>query len=431
MPEPLSFHAAMLAAVSLAEQGRFRTRPNPCVGAVLLKDGQIVASGWHKGPGLPHAEVEALRDAKEKGVDPAACVMVVTLEPCRHTGKTPPCTEAILASGIKRLVVGSLDPNPQASGGAELLRSQGLEVQTGVAPQECADLLDDFLTWQTTPLPYTLLKLASSLDGRIATRSGHSQWISSEQSRGQVHVLRSQVQAVIVGGNTFYADNPRLTCRLGASALPASEPGNPVASGIPATSGVENASGTEGAPCTQPLAVVVTSRLPDATADLHLLRERAESLIFWTTAASAASPRASALRGIGVRVLGLEGQLRSSSSPLNFHAKLNLAQGLADLRQNHNCHYALCEGGGKLGLALLEDGLARELHLHLAPTIFADNEARPLFDGRSPRSVEEALALRLCASKCCGKDIHLTFRPSFAPRCTPEADKAEAPGRLG
>lgn len=399
MPEQHPYHDAMLEAVKLAQQARWQTFPNPCVGAVVMKDNCIVASGWHKGPGLAHAEVEALNDARGKGVDLADCVMVVTLEPCRHTGKTPPCTEAILASGLRRLVIGALDPNPKASGGAELLRSHGLHVETGVALEACTDLLDEFLTWQTTPLPYTLLKLAASLDGRIATRDGHSQWISSEESRATVHTLRQRVQAVVIGGNTFYADNPRLTCR---------------AEGI-----------TEGA--AQPLAVVLTSRLPEPDSDMYLVRERPDSLIFLTTAASAASPRAAALRGKGIRILSLPFVPQTGSAG-GVRAQLDLACGLAMLRAEHACHYVLCEGGGRLGLAMLEKGLARELHLHIAPRIFADNDAIALFDGRSPRRVEDSLSLRLTHTAHCGSDLHLTLRPTCAPQYSDTGDAANNHG---
>ena len=203
----------MLEAVALAGQARWLTRPNPCVGAVLVKDGQIVAKGWHKGPGYAHAEIAALEDAAGKGVNPADCTLVVTLEPCRHHGKTPPCTDAILQSGVRRLAIGASDPNPESAGGAELLREQGLAVETGIALEECLDLIDDFTTWQTTEFPYTIIKLASTLDGRIATRTGNSRWITSPETLTRVHELRQHMDALLVGGNCFYVDNPALTCR--------------------------------------------------------------------------------------------------------------------------------------------------------------------------------------------------------------------------
>lgn len=379
----------MLQAVTLAGKARWQTCPNPCVGALLVKDGAAVASGWHKGPGLPHAEIEALEDARAKGVNPADCTLVVTLEPCRHFGKTPPCTDAILDVGIRHVVVGALDPNPEASGGAELLRSKGVTVETGVAEQACLDSIDDFVTWQTTDLPYTLLKLASTIDGRIATRTGHSKWISSAETRGRVHELRRHMQALIVGGNTFYQDDPQLTCRLGGDSQ-------------------------ELCP-RQPLAVVVTSRLPEAGLSLHLLKERADQTIFWTTVAAAASPKAEALRRKGVRVIGLSSYARPNARGHGMRAELDLSEGLAYLRRDLDCRYVLCEGGGRLGLALLDKSLARELHLHLAPKIIGDNEATPLFDGRAPIQIDEALQLRIADTVASGDDIVITMRPATPP----------------
>ena len=389
----------MLQAVALAGKAKWQTCPNPCVGALLVKDGAVVASGWHKGAGRPHAEVEALEDAKAKGVLPADCTLVVTLEPCRHHGKTPPCTDAILKAGIRHVVVGTPDPNPEASGGAELLRSRGVKVETGIAEQECLDSIDDFITWQTTDLPYTLLKLASTLDGRIATRTGHSKWISSPETRARVHELRAHMQAVIVGGNTFYQDDPRLTCRL------------------------DNA--TSELCSRQPLAVVVTSRLPEAGLSLHLLKERAEQTIFWTTVAAAASPKAEALRRKGVRVVGLPSQARHNVRGHGMRAELDLAEGLTYLRRELDCRYVMCEGGGRLGLSLLDKGLAREFHLHMAPKIVGDNEGTPLFDGRAPVQIDESLQLRITDAIPSGSDIALTLRPAIAPLLSPAPEKRE------
>jgi diaminohydroxyphosphoribosylaminopyrimidine deaminase/5-amino-6-(5-phosphoribosylamino)uracil reductase len=204
-----------------------------------------------------------------------------------------------------------------------------------------------------------------------------------------VHELRKHVQAVIVGGNTFYQDDPRLTCR---SADGASEIG-----------------------LRQPLAVVVTSRLPDVGQPLHLLQERAESTIFWTTAASAASPKAEALRRKGIRVIGLSSQARSQTRGHGMRAELDIGEGLAHLRKEYHCHYVLCEGGGRLALSLLEKGLARELHLHLAPKILGDNEATPLFAGRASMLMEEALQLRITDAAPSGNDIAITLRPGSPP----------------
>ncbi|MDR0827231.1 MAG: bifunctional diaminohydroxyphosphoribosylaminopyrimidine deaminase/5-amino-6-(5-phosphoribosylamino)uracil reductase RibD [Desulfovibrio sp.] len=381
----------MLAAVSLAAKHKFLTRPNPCVGALLVRDGLILARGAHKGAGLPHAEIEALEDARQKGVDPASCTLVVTLEPCRHQGRTPPCTNALLASGIKKVVIGALDPNPEASGGAQILREHGLSVETGVAEDKCLDLIDDFITWQTTDLPYTLLKLASTLDGRIATRTGHSKWISSVESRAYTHKLRQRVQAVLVGGNTFYQDNPRLDARANLQEETEAE-------------------GDQGS-FEQPLAVVVTSRLPDAEQSLHLLQDSTARAVFWTTAAAAASPKAESLRRKGVSILGLPSRILDPEHGPGMRAALDLRAGLVWLRKNLGCHYILCEGGGRLGLSLLDKGLIREFILHLAPKILGDNEAVPLFNGLAPLNIDQSLKLRITQSAPLGPDMMLVMRP--------------------
>ncbi|MDR2669963.1 MAG: bifunctional diaminohydroxyphosphoribosylaminopyrimidine deaminase/5-amino-6-(5-phosphoribosylamino)uracil reductase RibD [Desulfovibrio sp.] len=380
------YFTLMLQAVELALEYKFRTRPNPCVGALLVKDGIAAAHGVHKGAGFPHAEVEVLEDAARKGVNPAECTMLVTMEPCRHQGRTPPCTEAILASGVQRLIVGTLDPNPEASGGAEFLRSRGLFVEVGIAEQECLDLIDDFITWQTTDLPYVLLKLAGTLDGRIAARTGHSRWISSPESREMTHRLRRHMQAVLVGGNTFYLDNPELTCRIGDAHLP------------------------EAGEEAQPLAVVATSRLPDAGQNMHLIQHRATKTIVWTTAAAAAGTKAEALRRHGVRVIGLPSKAGPALRGRGMRAELDIKEGLVGLRRDMDCGYVLCEGGGCLGLSLLDMGLAREFLLHLAPKILGDNEAVPIFDGRAPMHIDQALQLRITDTARCGSDVMLALR---------------------
>lgn len=381
------FAPFMREAIRLARRGGWRTCPNPRVGAVLVRGGEVVARGWHHGAGLPHAEVECLADARARQVDPADCTLVVTLEPCCHHGKTPPCTDAILASGIRRVVYGFRDPNPVAGGGAALLAHAGVVVKGPVLEDECRDLVADFLVWQTTDRPYVLLKLASTLDGRIATRNGISQWISGAESRRAVHGLRAGIAraggAVLVGGGTFRADDPLLTAR-----------------DVP----------EEDMPEQQPLACVITSRLP-APDGARLVRERPKETVFFVTPAGAASAEAQALRALGVRVFALTA---SPGGVPHFSTMLRI------LRQELGCHYVLCEGGGHLALGLLEADLVDEFHLHLAPLILGDNEARPLFTGRMPLDLDEGLRLRLCGLERSGADAHLLFRPrtrSVAPGC--------------
>jgi diaminohydroxyphosphoribosylaminopyrimidine deaminase/5-amino-6-(5-phosphoribosylamino)uracil reductase len=386
MTEPATDYTPfMREALRLAEQGRYAACPNPTVGAVLVRDGHCVARGFHRAAGQAHAEVACLQDAAARGVPAPEATLVVTLEPCNHHGRTPPCVKAILEAGIGRVVIGARDPNPLASGGAAALRSAGVEVVEGVLERECRDLIADFLVWQTTERPYVILKMAATLDGRIAARNGHSQWISSENSRLRVRQWRAGIGqcggAVLVGGGTFRADNPHLTARG------------------------EFAAGA------QPLACILTSHLPGAGENFHLLAERPEQTIFFTPPAVAASDRAEKLRARGVRVLDY------GHGPKDGEGKdgADLPLALSALRRETGCPYVLCEGGGRLALSLLEAGLVDEFRLHLAPKILGDGEAVPLFTGRTPEGMGQALSLRLSGASLCGGDAHLVLRPKNGP----------------
>ncbi|MFH0826216.1 MAG: bifunctional diaminohydroxyphosphoribosylaminopyrimidine deaminase/5-amino-6-(5-phosphoribosylamino)uracil reductase RibD, partial [Pseudomonadota bacterium] len=202
----------MAQALRSARRGLGRTDPNPMVGAVVCKDGVVIGEGYHQAAGRPHAEVEALRGAGEKarGAD-----LYVTLEPCNHHGRTPPCTRAIIEAGIARVWYGMADPNPAVSGGGvHALRAGGIEVEGPILEDHCVRLNEVFITHVTLRRPFVFLKLAMSLDGRIATRTGQSRWITSESSRRRVHLLRDRVSAIMVGIGTVLADNPALTTRL-------------------------------------------------------------------------------------------------------------------------------------------------------------------------------------------------------------------------
>jgi len=370
----------MRSAAELALRGRGATAPNPCVGAVLVQGGKIVAEGWHKAFGGPHAEVECLADARIKGVDAASCTLFVTLEPCNHQGKTPPCTKAILAAGIKHVVVGCGDPNQDvAGGGIEALRAAGVEVTLGIEEALCRDLIDEFIIWQTTSRTYNILKMACTLDGKIAARGGRPQAVSGPQSQQDVHRLRAQAQAVIVGGNTFYGDNPQLTCRLEDLALPADY-------------------------C-QPFAVIVTGKLPNAYSTFNILRQRPQQAIFWTTEYSAQTPLADELRQRGTRIWGLP----ELPGPLGHG--LDFAPAFQRLRQELSCHLTLCEGGGHLGLSLCRQGLMDEFVLYLAPRVLGDREGKSLFAGDAVQSMDQALPFRLAHTVSCGEDLKLTYKP--------------------
>jgi diaminohydroxyphosphoribosylaminopyrimidine deaminase/5-amino-6-(5-phosphoribosylamino)uracil reductase len=208
----------MRQALGLAVRGRYRTSPNPMVGAVLVRDGEVVGSGWHRQVGGPHAEVEALREAGERS---RGATLYVTLEPCSHFGRTPPCVDAVLAAGIAKVVACHGDPDPRVSGrGFAKLREAGVEVEVGVLAAEAIRLNFRFLVAATLRRPAVTLKWAMSLDGRIATATGQSQWISSPQGRRWALALREEHDAILVGSGTVLADDPRLDRRLGLAAGP-------------------------------------------------------------------------------------------------------------------------------------------------------------------------------------------------------------------
>ena len=204
--------AYMKTALRLAARGAGRVSPNPMVGAVVVRRGEIVGRGYHRRLGGPHGEVEALRDAGEKA---RGATLYVTLEPCNHQGRTPPCTQAVLEGGVHRVVIATLDPNPQVTGGgAAHLAAQGLKVEIGLLEAEARRLNAAWFKWVTTGLPLVIAKAACSLDGRIATATGHSQWLTGEAARNFGHRLRHRTDAILVGLGTVLADDPQLTARL-------------------------------------------------------------------------------------------------------------------------------------------------------------------------------------------------------------------------
>lgn len=363
----------MARAVELAYRGRGATAPNPCVGAVLVRDGEVAAEGWHQRYGGPHAERECLADARAKGIDPRGMTMYVTLEPCNHTGKTPPCTDALIEAGVAEVVVGAMDPNPVAAGGAARLARHGVTVTTGVLEQECLDLTADFRLWQDTHSPFNILKMAATLDGKIASRFRRPEAVSCPESFARVQELRARVGAVVVGGGTFLADNPSLTCRL-----------DPLPDGF-----------------VQPYAVIVASRLPERPEQFALLRDRPERTVFLTTLDSARSPLADHLRERGTSVWPLPG------SP----GCLNLATGFERLRYDLGCHYTLIEGGGRLALHCLAQGLADEILHFVAPRVLGDDQAPAAYAGRSAAPMSETMDLRIIRTERSGTDLLLTMRP--------------------
>jgi len=334
----------MKLALAEGYRGKGKTLPNPAVGAVLVKDGRVVSTGYHERAGLPHAERIAIEKA---GREARGATLFVTLEPCNHHGRTPPCTEAIIRAGIKKVVVGVRDPNPVASGGIERLREAGIEVEVGVLERECFELIDDFVANLNSERPFVSLKLALTLDGALADSRGTSKWITGEEARAFVHRLRSYHNAVMVGIGTVLKDDPLLTVRE-----------YPVEK--------------------QPLAVVVDPSLK-IPLNCRLIKKRASELVVVTAQSSLLSYKAGVLKDLGVRlvpVFGAEGIL-------------DLKEGLVALRRELSVYSVMCEGGSTLAGYLLKEELIDKLYLFYAPKVLGGGEFLPAFGG-SPAVLEEA-----------------------------------------
>ncbi len=314
-------HGYMAQALQLAEKGLYGTSPNPRVGCVLVRDGQVVGSGWHERAGEPHAEINALAAA---GTAARGATAYLTLEPCSHHGRTPPCAEALIKAGVARLVAAIPDPNPLVSGrGCTLMEEAGITVQTGLMEAEARELNIGFITRMTHSRPWVRMKIAASLDGKTALNNGVSQWITSEHARRDAHRLRARSCAVMTGIGTVLADDPQLTVRH-----------------------IETSR--------QPLSVVVDSRL-EIPVDAGLLRGAGE-LIFTATASEG---KIMALHDMGARTIVLP----------NENENVDLAgmmRRLADFEINE----VLVEAGCRLNGALINAGLVDELD-HLSRPVSA------------------------------------------------------------
>lgn len=323
----------MAATLALSRRYWGLSSPNPAVGALVVNHDRVVGQGVHQQPGQPHGEPLALAQAGELA---KGATLYVNLEPCNHHGRTPPCTRAILAAGIKRVVYGAGDPNPEAGGGAVFLAAQGLEVLGGVLREKCEHEHRFFLTHQQLKRPHVIMKSAASLDGRIATVDGESQWISSEKARAKTHWLRGRVDALMVGMGTMRADDPRLTCRL---------PGRHK----------------------QPLKVVVDSKL-SLSLQAKVLDAPGKCLVACVAADDQVKVKALEQRGAMVWPVGAD-----------KHGRVDLAELLKRLG-SHDISSLMVEGGGELNFALAENGLLDELWLVLAPMLLGGRNA-PSFMG--------------------------------------------------
>ena len=418
--------ACMRRAIELARGGAGWTNPNPLVGAVIAKDGCVIGEGFHERCGQAHAERNALADCKARGNDPAGATLYVTLEPCCHTGKQPPCTDAVIEAGIARVLVGSRDPNPLVAGkGNALLREAGIEVVEDVLRSECDELNPVFFHFITTKRPFVVAKWAMTLDGKIATRTGDSQWVSCAESRADVHELRHRFAAIMVGKGTALADNPSLTARRNE---PSNQPLRVVVDSqlaLPLESKLVKTAHDVG--------VLVATALPEDAQKAQLLREAGVEVVSVPAFASApAEPEtmrestaaAEPERGLATAAepapvanattaaaTGLESASpvpTSDTTRATFSPKVDLAA-LMDELGARGIDSVLVEGGGTLHGALFEAGLVNHVVVYLAPKVVGGADAKSPVEGAGVSLMADAFELGSPSVERFGADLKLTY----------------------
>ncbi|MGO8925864.1 MAG: bifunctional diaminohydroxyphosphoribosylaminopyrimidine deaminase/5-amino-6-(5-phosphoribosylamino)uracil reductase RibD [Limisphaerales bacterium] len=363
----------MRLALRLARRGYGATSPNPMVGAVLVKGNRIIGRGWHHGAGEPHAEIEALRDAQARGHNVIGATLYVTLEPCCTQGRTPPCTDAIRAAGIRRVVAGTIDPNPRHAGrGFKILRRAGIAVAHGVMAKECERLNEAFNHWIVRRTPLVTVKASMTLDGKIATASGESRWITGEKARAYGMKLRQGADAILVGINTVLADNPSLTVRN-------QKDGNRRPKET--RSANSEALGTKPADLSHPLRRIVLDARGRTPPEAKVASDECAGLT--TIVVSKLAPTR--------RLAALAKQVRVLLAP-NSKGKINLPWLLKKLGAE-NVTSLLVEGGGEVNASFLLQGLARRVTFFYAPKILGGRGSRRAVAGEGARTLAESLSL--------------------------------------
>lgn len=351
--------------LELAAKARGWTSPNPMVGAVIVRDGRVVGEGFHRRAGLPHAEIEALLAAGEAA---RGSTLYVNLEPCSHTGRTGPCTEAIVSAGVRRVVAAMADPNPLVSGkGFARLKESGVEVEFGVLETEAHRLNEAFIKFITTRRPFVILKTAMSLDGKIATATGESKWITGEAARGYVHQLRNTCDAVLVGIGTVLKDDPALTTRV-----------------------------PEGG--RDPVRVVVDSRARTPL-EARVLNRQSEAAAFIAVTGMAPPERMAALRQAGAEVLVCG---PGPAVDLKFLLSALAEREIASI---------VVEGGSAVNASFLLQGLVDKLVWFIAPLIIGGREAIGPVGGTGVRSLAKAIRLREMNVRQLGNDLCIEGYP--------------------
>ncbi len=352
----------MKMALDLAQKGKGNVNPNPLVGAVVVKNGNIVGQGYHKFYGGPHAEIYALKQAGEKA---QSADIYVSLEPCSHYGKTPPCVEAILNAGIKRVIVAMEDPNPLVAGkGVEFLRKNGVEVVTKVLEDKSKELNEIFIKYIKEKIPFVILKTATTLDGKIATVTGESMWITGDRSREYVHILRNKVMGIMVGIGTVIKDNPLLTTRL------------PEGEGK------------------SPKAIIIDSklRIPINSKILETLDKR-EIIIGCTEECDEDKKKILEEKGVKIIV-----------TPKNRLDRVDLKYLISELGKME-IDSVLLEGGSELNFSALSCGIVDKIMCFIAPKILGGNMAKTCVGGKGLEKLSEAILIKEMSYKSIGEDL--------------------------
>jgi len=340
----------MNIALDLAAKGTGYTSPNPMVGAVLVKDGEIIGKGWHESVGGPHAEVNAIDNAGDLA---KGATLFVTLEPCNHQGRTPPCTRKILSAGIKRVVMAMADPNPDVSGGgAAFLQQNGISVKSGVCESQAQRLNENFIKYVLTKRPFVTLKCAATLDGRIATRIGDSKWVTGETSRKYVHELRHASDGIMVGINTIKTDNPSLTTRL------------------------EDKNGVD------PRRIILDTNLSIAE-DSKVLQIVSDSDTIIITGNSKLSEKRSRLKKMGANII--DADVKDSRIDLN---RLMTRLGQMEITS------LLIEGGGQVAAASLKADIVDKVCFFYGPKILAGDDGVPMCSGTGPDLMAQSISVK-------------------------------------
>nr|WP_282580209.1 bifunctional diaminohydroxyphosphoribosylaminopyrimidine deaminase/5-amino-6-(5-phosphoribosylamino)uracil reductase RibD [Natroniella sulfidigena] len=357
----------MKVALNLAKKAVGRTSPNPLVGAVIVKDGEIIGTGYHHYAGSLHAEVNVLKkvDQEAKGA-----TMYVTLEPCSHYGKTPPCAKFIIESGIKKVVIAMQDPNPKVAGkGIEMLKAAGVETEVGLLKEEAAQLNEDYIKYMETNTPFVILKNAMTLDGRIATKKGDSKWITGEESREFVHRLRDRVDGILVGIGTVLADNPRLTTRL--------------------PEGGED-----------PARIVLDEELK-IPLDAKLVTQNSSAPTIIATTKKADQSKKIKLQEAGVEIIEVETENR-----------VDLEELLKELG-NREIISVLVEGGSQVNTSFLEAELVDKLYYFIAPKIIGGKDAVPVVAGTGVDKIKAGISIEESKIKRSGDDFLIIGYPKY------------------